>query len=162
MSLLQVLCWEEGTPESDAERVRVMDTAAILSGLKGSTSYLISVRAQNSAGAGPSSPAVNVTTKKPRESSVWRLRLPHSICIFSSFANIVSFERLVHSSDELQGKTADHVVQSKRYAPTGLETQLSAPSVALMLNDNIQDRSDWLSCNKYYKGRSSPFNSRPQ
>uniref|UniRef100_A0A674CST6 Contactin-4-like n=1 Tax=Salmo trutta TaxID=8032 RepID=A0A674CST6_SALTR len=31
----------------------------------GSTVYLISVRAQNSAGAGPSSPAVNVTTKKP-------------------------------------------------------------------------------------------------
>lgn len=56
--------------ESDAEMVRVTDTAALLSGLKGSTVYLISVRAQNSAGAGPSSPAVNVTTKKPREYSL--------------------------------------------------------------------------------------------
>uniref|UniRef100_A0A4W5NSF9 Contactin 3a, tandem duplicate 1 n=1 Tax=Hucho hucho TaxID=62062 RepID=A0A4W5NSF9_9TELE len=61
----EVLCWEEGMQESDAEMVRVTDPAALLSGLKGSTVYLISVRAQNSAGAGPSSPAVNVTTKKP-------------------------------------------------------------------------------------------------
>ncbi|XP_041748487.1 contactin-4 [Coregonus clupeaformis] len=61
----EVLCWEEGMQESDAEMVRVTDTAALLSGLKSSTVYLISVRAQNSAGAGPSSPAVNVTTKKP-------------------------------------------------------------------------------------------------
>ncbi|KAM4612748.1 LOW QUALITY PROTEIN: contactin-4 [Polymixia lowei] len=61
----EVLCWEEGTQESEAERVTVMDTAVLLSGLKGSTVYLISVRAQNSAGLGPSSPAFNVTTKKP-------------------------------------------------------------------------------------------------
>ncbi|XP_064812574.1 contactin-4-like [Oncorhynchus masou masou] len=61
----EVLCWEEGVQESDAEIVKVTDTVALLSGLMGSTLYLISVRAQNSAGAGPSSPAVNVTTKKP-------------------------------------------------------------------------------------------------
>ncbi|XP_010880252.2 contactin-4 isoform X2 [Esox lucius] len=61
----EVLYWEEGMLESDAETVTVRDTTALLSGLKGSTVYQISVRAQNSAGAGPSSPAVNVTTKKP-------------------------------------------------------------------------------------------------
>ncbi|XP_041743354.1 contactin-4-like isoform X2 [Coregonus clupeaformis] len=61
----EVLCWEEGVQESDAEMVKVTDTVALLSGLMGSTLYLISVRAQNSAGAGPSSPAVKVTTKKP-------------------------------------------------------------------------------------------------
>uniref|UniRef100_A0A4W5ND64 Contactin-3 n=1 Tax=Hucho hucho TaxID=62062 RepID=A0A4W5ND64_9TELE len=61
----EVLCWEEGVQESDAEMVKVTDTVALLSGLMGSRLYLISVRAQNSAGAGPSSPAVNVTTKKP-------------------------------------------------------------------------------------------------
>ncbi|XP_071225588.1 contactin-4-like [Salvelinus alpinus] len=61
----EVLCWEEGLQESDAEMVKVTDTVALLSGLMGSTVYLISVRAQNSAGAGPSSLAVNVTTKKP-------------------------------------------------------------------------------------------------
>uniref|UniRef100_UPI003AB008E5 contactin-4 n=1 Tax=Centroberyx gerrardi TaxID=166262 RepID=UPI003AB008E5 len=61
----EVVFWEEGSQESEAERVKVVDTAALLSGLKGSTVYLISVRAQNSAGLGPSSPALNVTTKKP-------------------------------------------------------------------------------------------------
>ncbi|XP_035004443.2 contactin-4 [Hippoglossus stenolepis] len=61
----EVLFWEEGSGQSDADRVKVINTTAQLSGLKGSTVYLISVRAQNSAGLGPSSPAFNVTTKKP-------------------------------------------------------------------------------------------------
>ncbi|XP_029288438.1 contactin-4 isoform X2 [Cottoperca gobio] len=60
----EVLFWEEGS-QPRAERVRVIDTSALLSGLKGSTVYLISVRAQNSAGLGPCSPAFNITTKKP-------------------------------------------------------------------------------------------------
>uniref|UniRef100_A0A671Z1W2 Contactin-4-like n=1 Tax=Sparus aurata TaxID=8175 RepID=A0A671Z1W2_SPAAU len=51
--------------ESEAERVRITNTTALLTGLKGSTVYLISVRAQNSAGLGPCSPALNITTKKP-------------------------------------------------------------------------------------------------
>lgn len=65
--------------ESDAEMVKVTDTVALLSGLMGSTLYLISVRAQNSAGAGPSSPAVNVTTKKPREFFSEMGQLSHAI-----------------------------------------------------------------------------------
>ncbi|KAM7402586.1 hypothetical protein PAMP_017810 [Pampus punctatissimus] len=60
-----VLFWEKGSRQSEAERVRVINTIALLSGLKGSTVYLISVRAQNSAGLGPCSPAFNITTKKP-------------------------------------------------------------------------------------------------
>nr|XP_043881003.1 contactin-4 [Solea senegalensis] len=61
----EVLFWEEGSQQSEAERVKVINTSALLSGLKGSTVYLISVRAQNSAGHGPCSPAINITTKKP-------------------------------------------------------------------------------------------------
>ncbi|TNN78622.1 Contactin-4 [Liparis tanakae] len=61
----EVFFWEEGSEQSEAERVRVFDSTALLSGLKGSTVYLISVRAQNSAGLGPCSPAFNNTTKKP-------------------------------------------------------------------------------------------------
>uniref|UniRef100_A0AAQ5ZG08 Contactin 4 n=1 Tax=Amphiprion ocellaris TaxID=80972 RepID=A0AAQ5ZG08_AMPOC len=53
---------------SDADIVRVINSSALLSGLKGSAVYLISVRAQNSAGLGPCSPSFNITTKKPRES----------------------------------------------------------------------------------------------
>ncbi|XP_056157520.1 contactin-4 [Lampris incognitus] len=61
----EVLLWEEGTQEGEAQKTMVTDTAALLSGLKASTVYVISVRAQNSAGIGPSSPAFNITTKKP-------------------------------------------------------------------------------------------------
>uniref|UniRef100_A0AAV2M6A8 Uncharacterized protein n=1 Tax=Knipowitschia caucasica TaxID=637954 RepID=A0AAV2M6A8_KNICA len=59
----EVLFWEEG---SEVQRsVSVTTTTARLSALKPSTVYLISVRAQNSAGLGPRSPAFNITTKKP-------------------------------------------------------------------------------------------------
>lgn len=69
VSLVQVLFWEEGLEQSEADRVRVINCTALLSGLKGSTLYLISVRAQNSAGLGPCSTPFNITTKKPREST---------------------------------------------------------------------------------------------
>uniref|UniRef100_A0A8C1LGU4 Contactin 4 n=1 Tax=Cyprinus carpio TaxID=7962 RepID=A0A8C1LGU4_CYPCA len=56
---------EDGSPDSDAERVRVTETSVNITGLKGSTLYLISVRAHNSAGTGPSSAPISITTKKP-------------------------------------------------------------------------------------------------
>lgn len=67
LSLVQVFFWEKGSQKSEAERVRIINTDALLSGLKGSTVYLISVRAQNSTGLGPCSPAFNITTRKPHE-----------------------------------------------------------------------------------------------
>ncbi|KAG7268144.1 hypothetical protein CRUP_016475 [Coryphaenoides rupestris] len=65
-----VLCWEEGAEPSGGERMRVPAGApgpvgALFSGLKPSTPYLVTVRARNSAGLGPASPACNITTKKP-------------------------------------------------------------------------------------------------
>ncbi|XP_039505259.1 contactin-4 isoform X3 [Pimephales promelas] len=56
---------EDGSPESDAERVRVTESSVNITGLKGSTIYLVSVRAHNSAGTGPSSAPISITTKKP-------------------------------------------------------------------------------------------------
>uniref|UniRef100_A0A8C2BCY6 Contactin 4 n=1 Tax=Cyprinus carpio TaxID=7962 RepID=A0A8C2BCY6_CYPCA len=52
--------WREGK-----KRVRVTETSVNITGLKGSTLYLISVRAHNSAGTGPSSAPIGITTKKP-------------------------------------------------------------------------------------------------
>ena len=43
-------------------------TSLLISHLEGSSTYLLSLRAYNSAGLGPPSAVVNVTTKKPRES----------------------------------------------------------------------------------------------
>lgn len=67
ITLIQVLFWEGSSEQREADRVRVTDSSALLSGLKSSTVYMISVRAQNSAGLGPSSPSISVATKKPRE-----------------------------------------------------------------------------------------------
>lgn len=47
-------------------------TSAIIQGLKGSRTYYITVKAYNTAGAGPPSAAVNVTTKKPRKHRSFR------------------------------------------------------------------------------------------
>uniref|UniRef100_A0A7N6AA63 Contactin 4 n=1 Tax=Anabas testudineus TaxID=64144 RepID=A0A7N6AA63_ANATE len=75
--------WEAVPPgsrsgQSEADRVRVVSTTARLSGLKGNTVYQISVSAQNSAGLGPCSHALNITTKKPRKST-------HEIMIYFTF-----------------------------------------------------------------------------
>ncbi|KAI5619496.1 contactin-4-like, partial [Silurus asotus] len=61
----EVLLWEDGSLESVAIKERVIRSPAHITGLKGSTLYLISVRAHNSGGAGPASAAINMTTKKP-------------------------------------------------------------------------------------------------
>ncbi|XP_026068967.1 contactin-4 isoform X2 [Carassius auratus] len=59
--------WEKNEKEDTASLLRTVGnrTVAIIQGLKGCTTYYITVRAYNTAGTGPPSPAVNVTTKKP-------------------------------------------------------------------------------------------------
>ncbi|XP_073707737.1 contactin-4 [Garra rufa] len=59
--------WEKNEKEDTASVLRTVGnrTLAIIQGLKGSTTYYITVRAYNTAGTGPPSTAVNVTTKKP-------------------------------------------------------------------------------------------------
>ncbi|XP_066554177.1 contactin-4 isoform X2 [Amia ocellicauda] len=54
---------KEGT--SSILRTQGNKTSAVIRGLKGSTLYYVTVRAYNTAGVGPSSVTVNVTTKKP-------------------------------------------------------------------------------------------------
>uniref|UniRef100_A0A8C6UEA4 Contactin 3a, tandem duplicate 1 n=1 Tax=Neogobius melanostomus TaxID=47308 RepID=A0A8C6UEA4_9GOBI len=69
----------EGSEMKDADRVRVTNTTAHLSALKASTVYLISVKAQNSAGPGPGSPALtlppknHVTPSQPPGNIEWNL-----------------------------------------------------------------------------------------
>ncbi|XP_041955190.1 contactin-4 [Alosa sapidissima] len=59
--------WEQDATQDMASVVRTVgDRAlAVLRELDGSSTYLISVRAYNSAGVGPHSSVVNITTKKP-------------------------------------------------------------------------------------------------
>ncbi|KAK1161457.1 contactin-4-like [Acipenser oxyrinchus oxyrinchus] len=61
----EVVYWEKDALQQQAEKVRSTEATANITGLKGSTLYFIEVKAYNSAGTGPSSAPVNVTTKKP-------------------------------------------------------------------------------------------------
>lgn len=65
----QVRCWRHDEKEENAKRIRTVgnQTSTKVSNLRGNALYHLAVRAYNTAGTGPSSAAVNVTTKKPRE-----------------------------------------------------------------------------------------------
>uniref|UniRef100_A0A8C0N938 Contactin 6 n=1 Tax=Canis lupus familiaris TaxID=9615 RepID=A0A8C0N938_CANLF len=76
----EVLYWTDDSKESMIGKIRVSGnvTTKNITGLKANTIYFASVRAYNSAGAGPSSPPVNVTTKKsppsqPPANIAWKL-----------------------------------------------------------------------------------------
>ncbi|NXT11979.1 CNTN4 protein, partial [Prunella fulvescens] len=66
----EVRCWRHDEKEENAKRIRTVgnQTSTKVSNLRGNALYHLAVRAYNTAGTGPSSAAVNVTTKKPRES----------------------------------------------------------------------------------------------
>ncbi|XP_067444419.1 contactin-4 isoform X1 [Thunnus thynnus] len=59
--------WSRSEREDTASVQRTVgnQTSTIIRGVKGSTTYYISVRAYNTAGTGPPSSTVNITTKKP-------------------------------------------------------------------------------------------------
>lgn len=48
-------------------------TSILIRDLEGSSIYYMSLRAYNSAGVGPQSSTVNVTTKKPRKNSLYEI-----------------------------------------------------------------------------------------
>ncbi|KAG9353313.1 hypothetical protein JZ751_017890 [Albula glossodonta] len=60
----EVLYWEEGELESSAQRLRVTDTMANITGLKGSTSYLVAVKAYNTPSQPPGNIEWNLTNSK--------------------------------------------------------------------------------------------------
>ncbi|KFZ54169.1 Contactin-4, partial [Podiceps cristatus] len=63
----EVRCWRHDEKEENARRIRTVgnQTSAKVSSLRGNALYHLAVRAYNTAGTGPASAAVNVTTKKP-------------------------------------------------------------------------------------------------
>ncbi|XP_053456419.1 contactin-6 isoform X1 [Nycticebus coucang] len=76
----EVLYWTDDSRESMIGKIRVSGniTTKNITGLKANTIYFASVRAYNTAGTGPSSPPVNVTTKKsppsqPPANIAWKL-----------------------------------------------------------------------------------------
>ncbi|NWS82302.1 CNTN4 protein, partial [Toxostoma redivivum] len=71
----EVRCWRHDEKEENAKRIRTVgnQTSTKVSNLRGNALYHLAVRAYNTAGTGPSSAAVNVTTKKPPPSPSTRV-----------------------------------------------------------------------------------------
>ncbi|KFQ76839.1 Contactin-4, partial [Phoenicopterus ruber ruber] len=67
----EVRCWRHDEKEENARRIRTVgnQTSTKVGNLRGNALYHLAVRAYNTAGTGPSSAAVNVTTKKPLDVS---------------------------------------------------------------------------------------------
>ncbi|KAM9134677.1 contactin-4-like [Pangshura tecta] len=63
----EVRCWGHEDKEENARKIRTIGnrTSTKITNLKGSALYHLAVKAYNTAGTGPSSATVNVTTKKP-------------------------------------------------------------------------------------------------
>ncbi|NWQ60261.1 CNTN4 protein, partial [Neopipo cinnamomea] len=63
----EVRCWRHDEKEENAKRIRTVgnQTSTKVSNLRGNALYHLAVRAYNTAGTGPSSAPVNVTTRKP-------------------------------------------------------------------------------------------------
>ncbi|XP_063141487.1 contactin-4 isoform X4 [Rattus norvegicus] len=63
----EVKYWRHDDKEENARKIRTVgnQTSTKITNLKGNALYHLSVKAYNSAGTGPSSAAVNVTTRKP-------------------------------------------------------------------------------------------------
>ncbi|NXQ30823.1 CNTN4 protein, partial [Alaudala cheleensis] len=80
----EVRCWRHDEKEENAKRIRTVgnQTSTRVSNLRGNALYHLAVRAYNTAGTGPSSAAVNVTTKKPREcwQGSWQTS-PHQVFV---------------------------------------------------------------------------------
>lgn len=70
----QIKYWRHDDKEENARKIRTFgnQTSTKITNLQGSALYHLAVKAYNTAGTGPSSATVNVTTRKPREHSLAR------------------------------------------------------------------------------------------
>ncbi|KAK0131042.1 Contactin-3 [Merluccius polli] len=68
----EVVYWEDDTKPDTVGKVRISGnyTLVNVTGLAGNTPYYLAVAAFNTAGSGPQSAAINITTKRPRQPPV--------------------------------------------------------------------------------------------
>ncbi|XP_042614699.1 contactin-4-like isoform X2 [Cyprinus carpio] len=155
---------EDGSPESDAERVRVPESSVIITGLKGSTLYLISVRAHNSAGTGPSSTPISITTKKPPPSQPpgnieWNLT---NSKVFLNWEHVKAMDnesevtgyKVVYRQNWHRGNS---IVETNR---TSVELQLPSEEDLLVQIKTLSDGGDGSSSGPIRIPKMSSLNSR--
>uniref|UniRef100_A0A8C7YPZ9 Contactin 4 n=1 Tax=Oryzias sinensis TaxID=183150 RepID=A0A8C7YPZ9_9TELE len=120
--------WSKSEREDTASVQRTVgnQTSSVIRGLRGSTSYYISVRAYNTAGTGPPSSTVNVTTKKPPPSQP-----PDKVMWNTSNSKIiVNWEQVKALENESE------VTGYKVSAPHVMETNTTSVELALPTDED--------------------------
>uniref|UniRef100_A0A8B9MM71 Contactin 6 n=2 Tax=Accipitrinae TaxID=8955 RepID=A0A8B9MM71_9AVES len=124
----EVLYWTDDPKESTAGKVRVNGnvTAKNITGLKANTVYFATVRAYNTAGTGPSSTPVNVTTKKsppsqPPANIAWKLT-NSKICL-----NWEHVKTMENESEVLGYKVSNFCISLIRQVTNNTSAELLVP-----------------------------------
>uniref|UniRef100_A0A8C7YSE3 Contactin 4 n=1 Tax=Oryzias sinensis TaxID=183150 RepID=A0A8C7YSE3_9TELE len=127
--------WSKSEREDTASVQRTVgnQTSSVIRGLRGSTSYYISVRAYNTAGTGPPSSTVNVTTKKPPPSQP-----PDKVMWNTSNSKIiVNWEQVKALENESEVTGYKVLYKKNRHSrPSVMETNTTSVELALPTDED--------------------------
>ncbi|XP_040909188.1 contactin-4 [Toxotes jaculatrix] len=127
--------WGEKEKQDTANVIRTVGnkTSVLIRDLEGSSTYYISLRAYNSAGLGPQSITVNVTTKKPPPSQA-----PVKIMWNTSNSKVILKWDQVHALENESEVTGYKVMysQDKHSRPSVVETNTTSLELSLPVNQD--------------------------
>ncbi|XP_028302819.1 contactin-4 isoform X1 [Gouania willdenowi] len=127
--------WSKNEKEDTASVQRTVgnQTSAIIHGVKGSTNYYIKVRAYNTAGTGPPSSTVNVTTKKPPPSQP-----PGKVMWNASNSKIIlNWEQVKALENESEVTGYKVLYKKNRHSnPSVMETNTTSVELALPTDED--------------------------
>ncbi|XP_077781145.1 contactin-4 isoform X3 [Podarcis muralis] len=131
----EVRYWRHGDKEEQAGRIRTAtnQTFAKVTSLKGNVLYHMAVKAYNTAGMGPSSPVVNVTTKKPPPSQP-----PGNIIWNSSDSKIIlNWDQVKAQNNESEVKGYKVLYRWNRQSSTSvIETNKTSVELSLPFDED--------------------------
>ncbi|KAM9227135.1 contactin-4 [Leptosomus discolor] len=131
----EVRCWRHDEKEENAKRVRTVgnQTSTKVGNLRGNALYHLAVRAYNTAGTGPSSAAVNVTTKKPPPSQP-----PGNIIWNSSDSKIIlNWDQVKALDNESEVRGYKVLYRWNRQSSTSvIETNKTSVELSLPFNED--------------------------
>ncbi|KAM3872538.1 contactin-4 [Diretmus argenteus] len=127
--------WGEGDKQDAASVIRTVGnkTSVLIRDLEGSSTYHVSLWAYNSAGVGPQSSVVNVTTKKPPPSQA-----PGKIMWNTSNSKVILKWDQVHALENESEVTGYKVMysQDKHSRPSVVETNTTSLELSLPVNQD--------------------------